>query len=87
MYQTPAGALLGLRPVAPAGQRFASEHAGLDHAGFRVDSREDLVAARQRFCVAGIPHGEVTDLPEVGLAILSCSDPDGIHPAPSTSLP
>jgi catechol 2,3-dioxygenase-like lactoylglutathione lyase family enzyme len=79
VYQTPGGALLGLRPVAPAGQRFDSEHTGLDHLSFAVESRDALVAARQQLQDAGTPHGEVTDLTDVGLAILSFSDPDGIH--------
>lgn len=26
-----------------------------------------------------VPHGEVIDLPAFGLAILSFSDPDGVH--------
>src|ERR1700710_3197159 len=45
VYQTPSGALLGLRPVAPSGQPFDSEHTGLDHISFMVDSRDDLVSA------------------------------------------
>lgn len=87
VYQTPAGALLGLRPVAPTGQRFDSEHTGLDHVSFQVDSHEDLVTARQRLDAADIPHGGVIDLPEVGLAILSFSDPDGIHLELTAPLP
>lgn len=87
VYRTPSGELLGLRPVAPAGQRFDSERTGLDHLSFWVGSREDLVAAHQRLDAAEIPHGEVTDLPESGLAILSFSDPDGIHLELTASLP
>ena len=79
VYQTPSGALFGLRPVAPAGQRFDSEHTGLDHVSFMVESRDDLVAARDAFEGKGIPHGEVIDLTDSGLAILSFSDPDGVH--------
>lgn len=79
VYQTPSGALLGLRPVAPAGQRFDSEHSGLDHVSFHVDARDDLLAAHQQLESASIPHGDVIDLRETGLAILSFSDPDGIH--------
>lgn len=87
VYQTPSGALLGLRPVAPAQQRFDSEHTGLDHVSFQVGSREDLVTAHQRLDAAAVPHGEVTDLPEAGLAILSFSDPDGIHLELTAPLP
>jgi len=41
--------------------------------------RADLVTAHQKLDDAGIPHGEVTDLGDAGLAILSFSDPDGVH--------
>ena len=79
IYQTPSGTLFGLRPVAPAGQRFDSEHTGLDHVSFMVDSRDDLVTAQASLEDAGVPHGEVIDLTDAGLAILSFSDPDGVH--------
>lgn len=87
VYRTPAGTLVGLRPVAPAGQRFDSEHTGLDHLSLKVGSRDDLVAARAALDAAGIEHGEVIDLRETGLAILSFSDPDGIHLELSAPLP
>lgn len=79
VYQTPSGALFGLRPVAESGQRFDSEHTGLDHVSFQVDSRDALIAARQALEERGTPHGEVIDLAPAGIAILSFSDPDGIH--------
>jgi len=77
VYQSPSGALFGLRPVG--GQPFDSEHTGLDHVSFMVDSRDALVRARQSLDEAAIAHGEVIDLAEAGIAILSFSDPDGIH--------
>ncbi len=79
VYQTPSGALFGLRPVAPAGQRFDSEGTGLDHVSFQVGSRDELVAAQQALDEAGIEHGEVTDLSDAGMAILSFEDPDGVQ--------
>jgi catechol 2,3-dioxygenase-like lactoylglutathione lyase family enzyme len=79
VFQLPSGALFGLRPVAPEGQAFDSEHTGLDHLSFLVDSRDDLVAAAAAFAEQGIEHGEVTDLTDAGLAILSFTDPDGVH--------
>ncbi len=79
VYQTPSGTLFGLRPVAPDGQGFDSEHTGLDHISFQVESREDLLAAYRNLEDAGIAHGEVTDLSDAGIAILSFSDPDGVH--------
>lgn len=87
VYQTPSGQLFGLRPVAPAGQGFDSEHTGLDHVSFWVDSREELVAVEQRLESTGIRHGQVTDLPDSGLAILSFSDPDGVHLELTAVLP
>lgn len=79
IYQTPSGALLGLRPVAPTGQRFESDGTGLDHVSFQVGSRDELVTAHQALEEAGIEHGEVTDLTDVGMAILSFEDPDGVQ--------
>lgn len=77
VYETPSGALFGLRPVGA--QRFDSEHTGLDHVSFMVGSRQDLVTIRDAFDEAAIDHGEVKDLTDAGLAILSFSDPDGVH--------
>jgi glyoxylase I family protein len=77
VYQTPSGALFGLRPVGS--DRFDSARTGLDHVSFMVDSRSDLSAAQEALQHAGIEHGEVKDLPSAGLAILSFTDPDGVH--------
>lgn len=79
IYQTPSGALFGLRPVAAAGQRFDSARTGLDHVSFMVNSRDDLARAAEHFEAEGIEHGEVTDLTDAGIAILSFNDPDGVH--------
>jgi catechol 2,3-dioxygenase-like lactoylglutathione lyase family enzyme len=73
------GMLIGLRPVAEGGDRFESTRVGLDHISFAVPSRPDLEAAATRLEERGIEHGEVMDLPAFGIAILSFSDPDGIH--------
>ncbi len=77
VYQTPSGALFGLRPVGA--DRFDSSRTGLDHVSFMVESRDDLVAAQVALDEAGIEHGQVKDLGDAGLAILSFSDPDGVH--------
>lgn len=77
VYQTPQGTLFGLRPVGTA--VFDSEHTGLDHVSFAVASRSDLDDAVTALDGAGIPHGEVTDLSDAGLAILSFQDPDDIN--------
>ncbi|BDT95095.1 MULTISPECIES: VOC family protein [Nocardia] len=73
------GMLLGLRPVAAPTDRFDSERVGLDHLSFTVPTRDDLVAAAARLSEAGIEHGEITEMADFGIAILSFSDPDGIH--------
>src|SRR4029078_9822523 len=44
VYQVPGG-FFGLRPVAPAGDAFSEDRAGLDHLSFAVPSRADLDAA------------------------------------------
>ena len=77
VYQTPQGTLFGLRPVGSSG--FDSEHTGLDHVSFAVASRAALDSAATALSEAGIEHGEVTDLTEAGMAILSFQDPDDIN--------
>jgi glyoxylase I family protein len=78
VYQT-NGILFGLRPVATPGDTFDSERTGLDHLSFAVADRGALVAAAAALEERGIPHGEVMDLEGFGIAILSFSDPDGVH--------
>ncbi len=77
VYQTPQGTLFGLRPVGTA--TFDSEHTGLDHVSFAVASRSDLDAAEEALNGAGIAHGEVNELADAGIAILSFQDPDDIN--------
>jgi catechol 2,3-dioxygenase-like lactoylglutathione lyase family enzyme len=71
--------VVGLRPVAPPGDRFVSERVGLDHVSFTVASRSVLEQAIQAFDESGVTHGEIKDLTAFGIAILSVDDPDGIH--------
>ncbi|MEK6343576.1 MAG: VOC family protein [Curtobacterium sp.] len=71
--------LFGLRPVAPRGQRFDPDTVGLDHVSFTVGSVEALHDASARLDAAGIEHGEVTDLGDAGIVILSVQDPDDIN--------
>lgn len=78
VFQT-NGMLFGLRPVAEAEDRFGSERVGLDHLSFTVASRDKLTEARDKLEARGNPHGEVIDLAAFGIAILSFSDPDGVH--------
>jgi glyoxylase I family protein len=71
--------ILGLRPVALAGDRFVSTRVGLDHISLQVSSVEELRAAAGRFAAAGIEHGEVIELAAFGIAIVSFQDPDDIN--------
>ncbi len=73
------GTIMGLRPVANPADRFDSERVGLDHLSFQVPSFADLEAAAQRMVDASVEHGEIKRLPSFGIAILSFTDPDGIH--------
>ncbi|RYC10624.1 VOC family protein [Nocardioides zhouii] len=77
VYQTPQGTLFGLRPVGST--RFDADETGLDHVSFAVASRDDLESARASLADAGIEHGEIIDLADAGIAILSIQDPDDIN--------
>src|ERR1700730_18283254 len=62
--------LLGLRPVAPGGDRFDEDRVGLDHLSFNVGSRADLDAAVKLFDEQGVPHGEIRPLESFGISVL-----------------
>lgn len=68
--------LLGLRPVAPAGDRFDEDRVGLDHLSFSVADRAALDAAAATLDELGVPHGGVKDIGRA--ALLEFRDPDGI---------
>ncbi|MDQ6773845.1 MAG: VOC family protein [Candidatus Dormibacteraeota bacterium] len=71
--------LMGLRPVAPAGDRFDEDRVGLDHLSFSVGSRAELDAAARLFDSQGVPHGEIRELAAFGIAVLPFRDPDNIQ--------
>jgi glyoxylase I family protein len=71
--------LLGLRPVAPAGDRFDEDRVGLDHLSFGVASRAELEAAARLFDERGVQHGEIRRLDGFGIDILPFRDPDNIE--------
>lgn len=79
--------LLGLRPVADAGDRFMATRVGLDHLSLAVGSPEDLRTAAARLDAAGVDHGEVRELTGFGIAILSVQDPDDINLELTAPLP
>src|SRR6185436_8161337 len=75
VYQVPGG-FFGLRPVAPGGDRFDENRAGLDHVAFKVPSRADLDAAAAKLDGLGVAHDGVKD---IGLGcLLEFRDPDNI---------
>jgi glyoxylase I family protein len=71
--------VFGLRPVAPSGQTFDPDTVGLDHVSFTLGSVDELHQAAARLDAAGIEHGEVTELGDAGMTILSVQDPDDIN--------
>jgi glyoxylase I family protein len=71
--------IMGLRPVAPAGDRFDPDRVGLDHLSFGVASREELEQAARLFDERGVTHGEITRLPSFGIDVLPFTDPDGVQ--------
>jgi len=82
--------LMGLRPMAPAGDRFDPDRVGLDHLSFSVPAREDLERATQLLDAHGVPHGAITRLPGFAIDVLPFEDPDGIQleltaPVPPTA--
>ena len=76
IYAAPWGGLLGLRPVAPEGDRFDEDRVGLDHLSLSVATAADLHDAVAVLDEAGVAHGGVKDL-GAG-SILEFRDPDGI---------
>ena len=75
IYAVPGG-LLGLRPVAAAGDRFDEDRVGLDHVAFGVDSEAALHEAAAVLDGLGATHAGVKD---IGAALLlEFRDPDGI---------
>lgn len=71
--------LLGLRPLAPRGDRFDEDRVGLDHLSFSVASRADLEQAVGLFDEHGVSHGEITRLEGFGIDILPFRDPDNVQ--------
>jgi len=65
--------------MAPEGDRFDPDRAGLDHLSFSVASRDDLEQAVRLFDEQGVIHGSITRLPSFGIDMLPFEDPDGIQ--------
>ena len=75
IYRLGSG-LLGLRPVAPDGDRFDEDRVGLDHLSFRLADAGAVHAAAAQLDVLGVRHAGVKDLGRA--ALLEFRDPDGI---------
>jgi len=71
--------IMGLRPMAPSGDRFDPDRVGLDHLSFCVASRGDLEQAMRLFDERGVSHGEITRLPGFAIDVLPFEDPDGVQ--------
>jgi hypothetical protein len=71
--------VMGLRPMAPAGDHFNPDRVGLDHLSLGVSSREDLEQAATLFDEHGVTHGVIKRLESFGIDVLSFEDPDGIQ--------
>jgi glyoxylase I family protein len=71
--------IMGLRPMAPAGDRFNPDRVGLDHLSFSVASRADLDNALALLDEHGVGHGQITGLPSFGIDVLPFNDPDGVQ--------
>jgi catechol 2,3-dioxygenase-like lactoylglutathione lyase family enzyme len=71
--------LMGLRPMAPSGDRFDPDRVGLDHLSFGVASHDDLDQAARLLDEAGVRHGDITSLPSFGIDVLPFEDPDGVQ--------
>jgi catechol 2,3-dioxygenase-like lactoylglutathione lyase family enzyme len=71
--------IMGLRPMAAAGDRFDPDRVGLDHLSFSVPSRDDLEQAMRLFDEHGVAHGQITSLPSFGIDVLPFEDPDGVQ--------
>lgn len=71
--------LLGLRPVARAGDAFDEDRVGLDHLSFGVPGSDDLERAITLFDEHGVPHGPITALESFGIHVLPFRDPDNVQ--------
>ncbi len=84
LLHRPTSFLLALvRHDAAPGDRFSELHTGLDHLGFAVSGREELVEWERHLEVLGVEYTPIRDM-EFG-AHLNFRDPDNIALELSTS--
>ena len=65
------GSVLALSSGVPAAERLPNSN----HFGFRAETRDEVLAARERFRTVGIAETEWQDEP--GLSRVQVADPDG----------
>lgn len=73
-----AGGALGLRPVAPEGDRFDENRVGLDHLAIALPTLADLEAAASHLDDLGIAHEPIKDAGRGTGFVLEFRDPDNI---------
>jgi catechol 2,3-dioxygenase-like lactoylglutathione lyase family enzyme len=74
------GLVIGLNQHrATVGERFDEHVPGLDHVGFTVTSREDLIALEKHLTEQHVDHSPVTDSPSGSGTALVFRDPDNIQ--------
>ena len=71
------GLVIGLNHHHGHGERFDERRSGLDHVGFAVATRDDLLAWEARLSDLGVEHSPVTDATS-GTALVF-RDPDNIQ--------
>jgi catechol 2,3-dioxygenase-like lactoylglutathione lyase family enzyme len=60
-------------------ERFDERNPGLDHIGFAVESRDDLIELEKHLTELGVDHSPVTDAPSGAGTALVFRDPDDIQ--------
>jgi glyoxylase I family protein len=77
VMRAPGGCVVGLvQHPTDAYEPFDPRHGGLDHVGFAVASRDELLGWVQRLTDAAVAHSGLIDTPAGG--VVNFKDPDGI---------
>ena len=74
------GLIIGLNQHhEPTADRFDEHRPGLDHVGFAVAERDELIAWQARLADLGVEHSPVQDSPSGSGTALVFRDPDNIQ--------
>lgn len=75
-----SGLIIGLNQHdVPSGDAFDEHRPGLDHLGFGVATRDELLDWQQRLAELGVEHSPVTDSASGSGSALVFRDPDNIQ--------